>query len=158
MSYIKTNWEDRKVEYPNRYKDQYENILTLTQEPGEVACVGTPVDAEHMNHLEEGVYNAQVFYFVTTLIDTNWTLNETTNLYEYNVTKEDITESHYIKVKPAGLTELEKFNGNAEVKSYNGGFKITSTEIPEENINVVVTYQLVIDVTPTTLGNSEVSK
>lgn len=53
--YVKTIWEDRKVEYPNRYKDQNGNILILTQEPGEVACEGTPVDGERMNKIEDAI-------------------------------------------------------------------------------------------------------
>lgn len=53
--YIKNIWEDRIVQYPNRYKDQNDNLLTLTQEPGEVAQVGTLVEAERMNNIEDGI-------------------------------------------------------------------------------------------------------
>lgn len=54
--YKKTNWEDRIVQYPNRYKDQDGNILELTQEPGEIAQEGTCVEAELMNNIENGLY------------------------------------------------------------------------------------------------------
>ena len=53
--YIKNIWEDRIVQYPNRYKDQNDNLLTLTQEPGEVAQVGTLVEAKRMNNIEDGI-------------------------------------------------------------------------------------------------------
>lgn len=110
--------------------------------------------------------------YTTTLSKTSWTLNETTNLYEYNVTKEDITANHYVKVNPASFEDEEKFIGKGKVISYNGGFKVTATESPEEKINVVVVYQLAVDVTPsaetpttpitpetpTTPENSEVSE
>ncbi len=55
MSYVKTDWKDRIVEYPNRYKDQNGNILELTQEPGNVVEEGTLVDADKLNNLENGV-------------------------------------------------------------------------------------------------------
>lgn len=96
--------------------------------------------------------------YTTTLSKTSWTLNETTNLYEYNVTKEDITSNHIVTVDPASFEDKEKYSGDGIVNSYNGGFKIEVTELPEDDLNVVVTYQLAIDVTPTTPENSEVSE
>ncbi len=55
MKYIKTNWLDRIVEFPNRYKDQNNNSITLTEDPGDVAQEGTLVDAQHLNNIENGV-------------------------------------------------------------------------------------------------------
>ena len=53
--YVKNVWEDRIVEYPNRYEDQNGNILNLTQKPGNIVKEGTLVEAERMNHIEEGL-------------------------------------------------------------------------------------------------------
>lgn len=86
--------------------------------------------------------------YTTTLTSTSWTLNETTNLYEYNVIKEDITSNHIVTIDPASFEDKEKYSGNGMVNSYNGGFKIEVTELPEDDINVMVSYQLAIDVTP----------
>lgn len=58
MTYQKNIWEDRIVQYPNRYKDQNDNLLTLIQEPGEVAQLGTLVDADKMNNIENGIEDA----------------------------------------------------------------------------------------------------
>lgn len=95
--------------------------------------------------------------YTTTLAKISWTLNETTNLYEYNVIKEDITSNHIVTVDPASFEDKEKYSGDGMVNSYNGGFKITATELPEDNINVVVIYQLATDVTPP-IENSEVTE
>lgn len=53
MKYIKTVHKDRVVEYPNRYKDQNNNIITLTQEPGHIVEEGTLIDAEKLNKIED---------------------------------------------------------------------------------------------------------
>lgn len=53
--YIKTVWEDRIVQYPNRYKDQNGNILFLTHFPGNVSKSGTLVDSQKMNNIEDGI-------------------------------------------------------------------------------------------------------
>lgn len=96
--------------------------------------------------------------YTTTLSKTSWTLNETTNKYEYNVTNTNINENHYVTINPATFEDDEKFTGKGRVTSYAGGVKIEATEMPESDINVVVTYQLAIDVTPTTPENSEVTE
>lgn len=53
--YVKNVWEDRIVEYPNRYEDQNGNILTLTQRPGNIVNEGTKIVAELMNNIEDGI-------------------------------------------------------------------------------------------------------
>ncbi len=141
--YVKTKWEDRVVEFPNRYKIEKEKnseYYLLTQKQGEVAKEGTFVKASIMNNIEDGIYNNQLFSFETTLLVENWVLNETTNLYEYNVTREDITEN----VSVDGVMDLvnqEKL-GNGYTKSYDGGFKIYTSDLPSENIDITFKYQL----------------
>lgn len=56
MEYIKTLWEDKVVQYPNRYKDQNNNILELTPDFGETLQEGTLVNAEKMNNIENGIF------------------------------------------------------------------------------------------------------
>ena len=53
MDYTKTNWKDRVVEHPRRYKDQNDNVYTLTPEPGEITEEGTPVTAQRLNNIED---------------------------------------------------------------------------------------------------------
>lgn len=59
MGYIKQSWKDRVVQFAMRFRDQHNNELDLTPDPGAVGEAGTPVDADHLNHMEDGIYTAQ---------------------------------------------------------------------------------------------------
>ncbi|MFD2659511.1 hypothetical protein, partial [Paenibacillus thailandensis] len=60
MAYTKTNWQDRVVEFPNRYakSDETASEITLTQSPGTVTQAGTPLNAGNMNKIEQGIADA----------------------------------------------------------------------------------------------------
>lgn len=45
-------WQDRIVQYPRRFKDQNNNTLTLTPDPGTISQEGTPVTAVLLNGIE----------------------------------------------------------------------------------------------------------
>ncbi len=62
MAYTKTNWKDRIVENPRTYSkvDNADGTITLTPKPGEVIEEGTPITAEKMNKIEEGVESAAI--------------------------------------------------------------------------------------------------
>lgn len=60
MAYIKTEWKDRIVEYPNRYTDQNGVVHILSPSPGIITEEGTPITAVDMNKLEEGVRLGQL--------------------------------------------------------------------------------------------------
>lgn len=55
MAYVKNIWEDRVVEYPNRYKDQNGDVYTFTRYPGEVTSQGTIPTKEKMDNIENGI-------------------------------------------------------------------------------------------------------
>lgn len=60
MTYSKTTWLDRVVQYPNRYSKTGETSLevTLTASPGTVTQSGTAVNASNLNKIETGVSDA----------------------------------------------------------------------------------------------------
>lgn len=62
MTYSKTTWSDRVVQYPYRYSKTGETSLevTLTASPGTVTTAGTAVNATNLNKLETGVYDESV--------------------------------------------------------------------------------------------------
>lgn len=60
MTYVKTTWEDRIVEFPNRYLDQNLNQYTFTRNEGTITTAGTPVNASVMNKIETGIYENSV--------------------------------------------------------------------------------------------------
>jgi phage-related tail fiber protein len=54
LTYNKTTWKDRQVEFPNRYTmiDNGDGTYTLTPAPGTVTAEGTPISATNQNKLE----------------------------------------------------------------------------------------------------------
>lgn len=141
--YKKTTWLDRIVQYANRYKDQNGNVLELTQDPGEVAQDGTLVEAEVMNNIEDGIeflYKVRTFSYQETLLATNWTKNSDTGYYEYDIINSDITAETIVD----GILDIEnqcKLN-SSYTNSYDGGFKVITTEAPNEDIEITFKYSL----------------
>lgn len=141
--YEKTNWKDRIVQFPNRYKDQNNNVLTLTQDPGEVAQDGTMVEAEVMNNIEDGIghlFENRSFGYTKTLLVANWTKNASTGYYEYDIIDENITAQTIVD----GMLDIEnqaKLN-ISYTESYTGGFKVITTELPNEEISITFKYSL----------------
>lgn len=142
--YNPTNWEDRIVQFPNRYKDQNDNVLTLTQDPGEVAQDGTLVEAEKMNNIEDGIshlFENRSFGYSKTLEVSNWIENSETGFYEYDIIDENITAQTIVD----GILDINnqaKLN-EAYTESYTGGFKVITTELPNEDISITFKYSLV---------------
>ena len=57
MAYIKNTWVDQEVERPRTYQkeDHADGSFTLIDDFGLVSELGTPVNADNMNHIEEGI-------------------------------------------------------------------------------------------------------
>lgn len=62
MSYNMTTWQDRVVEFPNRYTKSGETStqVTLALNPGTVTQIGTAVNATNLNKIEQGIFDAQL--------------------------------------------------------------------------------------------------
>lgn len=141
--YNKTTWYDRIVQFANRYKDQNGNVLELTQDPGEVAQDGTIVEAEIMNNIEDGIeylYKVRNFSYNKVLLAVNWTKNASTGYYEYDIIDENITAETVVD----GMLDIEnqyKLN-SSYTNSYDGGFKVITEELPNEDINITFRYSL----------------
>lgn len=60
MAYTKTEWKDQNVENPRTYSviDNGDSTVTLMDAFGTVTELGTPVNAENMNKIENGIANA----------------------------------------------------------------------------------------------------
>ena len=61
MAYEKTEWKDQDVENPRTYsvRQNLDGTVTLLDAFGEVREIGTPVNAENLNKMEQGIYDAQ---------------------------------------------------------------------------------------------------
>ncbi len=57
MTYTKTVWKDQDVENPRTYilRDNGDDTTTLLDAFGTVTEIGTPVNAQNMNHIENGI-------------------------------------------------------------------------------------------------------
>ena len=62
MAYTKQIWEDRIVEKPMTYTmtTNEDGTVTLTPVPGTITKEGSKVNAERLNHMEEGIYDAAI--------------------------------------------------------------------------------------------------
>jgi hypothetical protein len=60
--YDMTNWQDRLVQFPNRFTKSAESSsqVTLTVSPGTVTQTGTAISAANMNKIERGIFDAQL--------------------------------------------------------------------------------------------------
>ena len=120
--YIQTT-EDTFSEWFNKIKNQLDSDAA-----GKLA-----------NQIYEIVKNGLKSYETTLTLD-NWLLNSDTNLYEYDIIDSDITSNTLVN----GILDLAnqvKLN-DACINSYDGGFKISTTEKPLEDIEITITYQL----------------
>lgn len=61
MAYTKTEWKDQVVENPRTYilRDNGNGTTTLLDSFGDVTEIGTPVNAENMNHIENGIASVE---------------------------------------------------------------------------------------------------
>lgn len=58
--YKPIGWKNRAVEYARRYEmtqGERSGLVYLKPAPGEVDNQGTPVNAENLNHMDEGILN-----------------------------------------------------------------------------------------------------
>lgn len=59
MAYTPNVWKDRLGSGLNKFEDQNGNLYIFIPRPDSITQIGTPFSAEWMNHLEQGVANAQ---------------------------------------------------------------------------------------------------
>lgn len=62
MAYTKQEWKNRQVERPNTYTrtENGDGSVTLHPAPGTVMIEGTPLSAQRMNHMEDGIEAAEI--------------------------------------------------------------------------------------------------
>jgi hypothetical protein len=62
MAYVKNIWVDQDVERPKTYEvtNNQDGSITLTDSFGVVTELGTPVNADNMNHIEDGIAQCYV--------------------------------------------------------------------------------------------------
>mgnify|MGYP004568295291 CR=1 FL=1 len=69
MAYVKNTWVDQKVQRPKTYNftTNDDGSTTLIDAFGNVEELGTPVNADNMNHIEDGLANVGMWTYNSTL-------------------------------------------------------------------------------------------
>lgn len=69
MAYVKNTWVDQKVQRPKTYNftTNDDGSTTLIDAFGNVEELGTPVNADNMNHIEEGLSNVGTWAYSETI-------------------------------------------------------------------------------------------
>lgn len=99
------------------------------------------IDENIATKLVNKIIDSSLKSFETTLLAENWVLNEETYYYEYNIEKEDITSKTLVEFF-VDIVNQEKITGRMYTLSYDRGFKFIANELPIENIELNVVYQL----------------
>ena len=68
MAYIPNEWKDQQVQRPKTYQmnTNDDGSVTLVDSFGLVTELGTPVNKDYMNHIEQGIAGAAIRYYKTT--------------------------------------------------------------------------------------------
>ena len=69
MAYVKNTWVDQKVQRPKTYNftTNDDGSTTLIDAFGDVEELGTPVNADNMNHIEDGLANVGIWTYSATV-------------------------------------------------------------------------------------------
>ncbi len=69
MAYVKNTWVDQKVQRPKTYNftNNDDGSITLIDFFGNVEELGTPVNADNMNHIEDGLANVGIWTYSATV-------------------------------------------------------------------------------------------
>lgn len=69
MAYVKNTWVDQKVQRPKTYNftTNDDGSATLIDAFGDVEELGTPVNADNMNHIEDGLANVGIWTYSATV-------------------------------------------------------------------------------------------
>lgn len=86
------------------------------------------------------IVDAGIKSYLETLLKENWQKNEVTDRYVYRIDNENITGQHLILIIP-DIDNQQKFS-DAKVESFDGYFLITNGDLPEDNIDVTIAYEL----------------
>ena len=72
-----------------------------------------------------------------TLLSSDWVENGETGYFEYVIPDENITKNHLIN----GYGDLDTKLTDGHTDSYNGGYKIITSELPEEDVILDITIE-----------------
>jgi len=145
MAYVKTNWSDKVVSTPNKYRDQNNVPYTFTPDEGVVTSAGTPVSAGNLNKIESGLYDASVLLdavvgIKTVTLSTAW--SGTSAPYTQVVTVSGVTANDEPIISPIysstlATALLEKDAWSMVNKAVTGTDSITFTCFEDKPVTAI---------------------
>jgi hypothetical protein len=92
------------------------------------------------------ISNQAVKRLDVTIATTDWTLNQTTNKYEYTGNNAHVTANTYIDVVMDDENAVKMVDGS--ISSSNGSFTIVTSEVPASSVSMTLILTETTDVTP----------
>lgn len=123
--------EEEKAVFFNRLEAWFKSLQDILDEN----TAGNLLNLINAN--TQAIFANTPVYYTITLLATNWVQNG--DKYEYTVEDSAITEDHHISCNMS--IENQNKLKDAEGDSYNGGFTIRTTELPEEDIVMDIVIQ-----------------
>lgn len=141
MSYIKNVWSDRVGTGLNRWRDQNNNLLILTPEPESITVQGTPLSADWMNHIEQGIADSSSPFLTATdvIIPTSaWGSDTLYATYPYRASVAITGALATMIPIPAYAVDAVALGTLAPVAhAYNGGIYIYASAIPSTSVTLL---------------------
>lgn len=132
--------EEEKTAFFNRLEAWFQSLQDILDENTAANLLNLiNANTQAINNNTQAITANTPVYYTLTLASTGWVQNATTQKYEYDVVDESITKDHHISCNMS-IENQEKL-ANAEGDSYNGGFTIRTTELPESDITMDITIQ-----------------
>lgn len=136
-------------ELANQIKNLYKNIHTY-EDVTNIELLGYGemngeylINTEFINKVSEinDIANIGMSNNIITLSVSNWVENINTGLYEYTITDSNVTASHFVQ----GNMDLENQAKMTDgyIESFDGGYKIISSEKPKSDVTMTIITQKV---------------
>ena len=127
MSYEKINFKNREVEKPLTFKKHVndDGTITLEPKPGTIVEEGTPLLADHFNHMDDGIYKAheEIDNLKLSGIERNKELVANLNSKKVSATTNDSLKTNIAKVK-----DIKLGSGNAVASDVLQGKTFSSSQ------------------------------
>lgn len=148
MSYEKINFKNREVEKPLTFKKHVndDGTITLEPKPGTIVEPGTPLLADHFNHMDDGIYKAhkEIDNLKLSGIERNKELVANLNSKKVSATTNDSLKTNIAKVK-----DIKLGSGNAVTSdvlqgktfSSSHGTDLTGTMLNNGMLSKTITTQ-----------------
>lgn len=127
MSYEKINFKNREVEKPLTFKKHQndDGTITLEPKPGTIVEEGTPLLADHFNHMDDGIYKAheEIDNLKLSGIERNKELVANLNSKKVSATTNDSLKTNIAKIK-----DIKLGSGNAVASDVLQGKTFSSSQ------------------------------